>query len=83
MKKKSGNSKLSETRAKLNAIKRKLAEMKEYKKLVAKDGLVPDAADKERESKLIVKLIRLERTLAELEGKTPTKRPAHTKRPKR
>ena len=74
MKKKSKVSKTAETRAKINSIKRKLEEIKQYKKLISKDGGAPDEADKERESKLIVRLLRLEKDLAVLEGKPVPKR---------
>lgn len=42
-------------------IKRKLAEIREYKKILAEDGLKPDQEDKARESELIVRLLRIEK----------------------
>ena len=62
-------SKLAETRAKINVTKRRLEEMKEYKILMRLDGMMADIVDKERESKMIVNLIRLERKLADMEGR--------------
>lgn len=45
----------------MDRIKRKLAEMRDYKKILAEDGLKPDAEDKARESELIVRLLRIEK----------------------
>ena len=45
----------------MDRIKRKLAEMREYKRILAEDGLKPDAEDKARESELIVRLLRIEK----------------------
>jgi hypothetical protein len=45
----------------VTTIKRKLAEIREYKKILAEDGLKPDAEDKARESELIVRLLRIEK----------------------
>lgn len=45
----------------MERIKRKLAEMRDYKKILAEDGLKPDAEDKARESELIVRLLRIEK----------------------
>jgi hypothetical protein len=42
-------------------IKKKLQEIREYKKILAEDGLKPDAEDKARESELIVRLLRMEK----------------------
>lgn len=42
-------------------IKRKLAEIREYKKILAEDGQKPDQEDKARESELIVRLLRIEK----------------------
>lgn len=49
---------------KIADIKSKLADMKAYKELIAQDGIKPDRADKERESSLIVQLLRLEKGLS-------------------
>ncbi len=45
----------------MDRIKRKLAEMREYKRILAEDGLKPDVEDKARESELIVRLLRIEK----------------------
>jgi hypothetical protein len=45
----------------MDRIKRKLAEMREYKRILAEDGLKPDSEDKARESELIVRLLRIEK----------------------
>jgi hypothetical protein len=45
----------------LDRIKRKLAEMREYKRILAEDGQKPDVEDKARESELIVRLLRIEK----------------------
>jgi hypothetical protein len=45
----------------VTTIKRKLAEMREYKKILAEDGQKPDQEDKTRESELIVRLLRIEK----------------------
>ena len=45
----------------VETIKRKLAEIREYKKILAEDGLKPDLEDKARESQLIVRLLRIEK----------------------
>jgi len=47
---------------KIRKIRRALEEMKQYKRLMAAEGISPDRADKERESALIVKLLRLEKS---------------------
>ena len=64
-----GASRESVLRSKINSIKRKLQEMADYKAILAEDGAHPDMADKERESKLIVQLLRHEKELATLTGK--------------
>jgi hypothetical protein len=45
----------------MSVIKRKLQEIREYKKILAEDGMKPDQQDKERESELIVRLLRIEK----------------------
>jgi len=60
----------------VNAIRAKLALMKQYKKLLAEDGLSPDTDDKELESELIKQLIRIEK------GLPPKKAPKSKKRRK-
>lgn len=59
----------SEVLGKIRALKTKLDEMRQYKIVMAEEGTKPDRADKERESDLIVRLIRLEKVLADLEGR--------------
>lgn len=46
---------------KIKTIRGKLQDMKEYKAILAEDGLKPDEDDKRRESELIVQLLRLEK----------------------
>ena len=68
-------SKASATRMKLNAAKRKLDQLHAYKQILNEEGLEPNGDDKAMESELIVKTMRLERKLAEMEGKPiPPKR---------
>lgn len=50
--------------SKITKIRTQLAAMREYKRLMAIDGIAPDAEDKVRESELIVKLLYLEKQLA-------------------
>ena len=45
----------------MDRIKRKLAEIRQYKQILAEDGLKPDSEDKARESELIVRLLRIEK----------------------
>jgi hypothetical protein len=67
----------SELQAKIKKIKTQLDEMKQYKRVIEADGMKPDQADKERESALIVRLLRLERELGEMDGTRPKrKKPA-------
>lgn len=42
-------------------IQKKLEQIRDYKRLLAEEGLVPDRADKERESRLIQQLLGLEK----------------------
>lgn len=60
----------------VNALQAKLAEIREYKKLLAQDGLFPDEADKKRESDIIVQLIRIEKGLPPIK---PAKKKAKKK----
>lgn len=60
----------------VNAIRAKLQEIREYKKILAQDGQLPDADDKERESNLIKQLIRIEKGL-------PPIKPAKKKKKKK
>lgn len=55
--------------AKIRVLKRKLDEMRQYKRMMAEEGQKPDTADKVRESDLIVRLLHLEKQLAEAEGR--------------
>ena len=52
----------NETNDKIAAIRKRLAEIKAYKRLIAADGLEPDQEDKRLESELIVRLLRLEKS---------------------
>jgi hypothetical protein len=56
-------------RGKVLRLREELAKMREYKRILAADGMTPDVADKERESELIVKLLRLEKILAAADAK--------------
>ena len=47
--------------SKITKIRTQLAAMKDYKRLMAIDGIAPDAEDKVRESELIVRLLYLEK----------------------
>lgn len=60
----------------VNSIRAKLQEIREYKKILAQDGQLPDADDKERESNLIKQLIRIEKGL-------PPIKPAKKKKKKK
>lgn len=51
-----------EAEKKIRVIRAKLLDMKEYKAILAEDGLKPDEEDKRRESELIIRLLRLEKT---------------------
>lgn len=42
-------------------IQKKLEQLREYKRLLAEEGLVPDREDKERESRLIQQLLGIEK----------------------
>jgi hypothetical protein len=59
----------NETHDKIEAIRKRLHEIRMYKRLIAQDGLEPDQEDKRLESELIVRLLRLEKSL------TPAPRP--------
>lgn len=61
----------------VQTIRAKLSQIQEYKKILAEDGLMPDAEDKEMESDLIRQLIRIEKGLT---PKAPFKK---KKKPKR
>ena len=50
--------------SKIRKIRGQLEAMKEYKRLIAADGIDPDDADKARESELIVRLLYFEKQLA-------------------
>jgi hypothetical protein len=52
---------IKEAEAKIKSIRAKLQDLKEYKAILAEDGLKPDEEDKRRESELIVRLLRLEK----------------------
>ena len=53
---------IKETEQKIRAIRAKLQDLKEYKVILAEDGLKADEEDKRRESELIIRLLRLEKT---------------------
>jgi hypothetical protein len=53
----------SEGHAKIARIRSRLDEIRQYKRILAEEGLQPDRADKELESELIVRLLRLEKDL--------------------
>ncbi len=61
----------SEIKEKISSIRRKLDELRQYKIVMAEEGVLPDRDDKERESELIKQKLRLEKLLAEAEGKAP------------
>jgi hypothetical protein len=52
---------IKEAEAKIRSIRAKLQDLKEYKAILAEDGLKADEEDKRRESELIVRLLRLEK----------------------
>jgi hypothetical protein len=54
-------------------LKAQLEEFKEYKKMLALDGMQPDRDDKERESKIIQELLGLEKDIARITGIRPAK----------
>lgn len=76
--KKKTSSRETVLRSKINAAKRKLQEMKEYKAIMAEEGVDPDLDDKERESKIIVQLLRHEKELSALTGE-PVQKPRRNK----
>ena len=53
----------SEMEAKLEMVRRRLGEIREYKRLLATDGLQADAEDKRRETELIRQVLWLEKKL--------------------
>lgn len=52
-----------DTESKIKAIRERLNEIRQYKRLIAKDGGTPDREDKRIESELIVRLLYLEKSL--------------------
>ena len=52
---------IKEAESKIRSIRAKLLDLKEYKAILAEDGLKPDEEDKRRESELIIRLLRLEK----------------------
>jgi hypothetical protein len=52
---------IKEAEQKIKSIRAKLLDLKEYKAILAEDGLKPDEEDKRRESELIIRLLRLEK----------------------
>ncbi len=53
---------VKEAEKKIKSIRAKLQDLKEYKAILTEDGLKPDEEDKRRESELIIRLLRLEKT---------------------
>lgn len=53
----------NETTDRITAVRRRLDEIRLYKRLIAADGQVPDQEDKRLESELIIRLLRLEKSL--------------------
>ena len=51
----------SEIELKIASLERKIDQMYQYKKILEADGLTPDREDKEKESRLILELRRLEK----------------------
>ena len=60
----------------VNSIKRRLQEIREYKRILAEDGLRPDEDDKALESDLIVQLMRIEKGLPPKKKPKPKKKKA-------
>jgi len=60
---------LSDREQQIRRIKEKLADIRDYKRLLAETGDRPDDDDKKRESELIIQLLRLEK------GLTPKAKP--------
>lgn len=58
----------------VNSIKAKLQEIREYKKILAQDGIKPDEDDKLRESNLIKQLIRIEKGLPPIKSTAKPKK---------
>lgn len=52
-----------EAEAKIGQIRKRLAEMRDYKRLIEADGLAPDAEDKRLETELIRRLLYLEKQI--------------------
>ena len=61
----------------VNAIRARLQQIREYKKILAADGLKPDEDDQALESDLIVQLMRIEKGLPP--KKAPKKKKKKTK----
>jgi hypothetical protein len=67
----------------VDQIKTRLDEMRQYKKILAEEGLKPDADDKLLETQLIRRLLWLEKQHANPEGKRlPPKKPVAEEAPK-
>ena len=71
---------------KIRKIQLELDQFQEMKKILRESGLKPDDNDKERESRLIAKLVRLEKQLKFLKENQPRKKkrlqsPARIKNP--
>jgi hypothetical protein len=65
---------------KRNILQKKLDMIRDYKQLLAADGMKPDAADKAKESLIIQQLLGLQKDQARLE-KPLTPQAGSTKRP--
>lgn len=59
----SGRMTPAEVQSRMDAVRRRLAEIREYKILIASDGLVPDQDDKRLETELIRRILWLEKQL--------------------
>jgi hypothetical protein len=65
-----------EVQQKRQVIQKKLDQIKEYKRLLAEEGLVPDASDKERESRLIQQLLGLDKDQSRRDAQARRGRPS-------
>lgn len=65
----------------VNSIRARLQQIREYKKILAADGLKPDDDDKALESDLIVQLMRIEKGLPPKKPQKKKKKPKVTEKP--
>lgn len=66
----------NETNDKIEAIRVRLHQIRQYKRLIAADGHKPDQEDKRLESELIIRLLRLEKSTKPLPA--PKQKPEET-----